>query len=64
MVMTVTETIEEGEAEAINLSASFTPSESTSYNYNINDLKDVVKKRPPTYVKITSVPAHGKIIVK
>jgi hypothetical protein len=59
----IEETIEEGTAEAILLSASFSSSNGHSYNYNINDLKDIVKNKP-TYVKITRTPINGELIVK
>jgi hypothetical protein len=62
-LLVVEETIEENdEAEAINLSTVFGPTENLSYQYNIDELKDIVKS-PPTYVKITKVPAYGKIAV-
>lgn len=59
----IEETVEEqGEAEAINLSAAFSPSDSMVYKYNVKDLNTIVNS-PPSYVKITQVPAHGSIKV-
>lgn len=62
-VSVVEESVEEGTAESIQLSASFTPSEDMSYEYDISDLRDIVSS-PPAYVKITQVPQHGKIVVQ
>ena len=54
--------IADGEAEPIQLSASFAHNVGTKYNYNI---KDKVKsdRAPPSAIKIEKLPKHGKIMV-
>lgn len=59
----VEDTVEEGEAEPINLSASFSSGLNMSYDYKISDLKDVVKNTP-SYVKITKAPRNGQLVIK
>lgn len=59
----VEETIEEGDVQAILLSTSFSTGYGQSYDYDINDLKNIVKS-PPKYIKITRTPVNGEIVVK
>jgi hypothetical protein len=60
---TIEETIEEGATEAIMLSTSFNTGFGKSYDYNIKELRNIVKSKP-TYVKITRTPINGELIVK
>lgn len=59
----VEETVEEGTAEAILLSTTFSSGYGNSYNYEMSDLRDVVRNRP-SYIKITRTPINGEIVVK
>jgi len=55
--------IEDGNADPINLSASFYQDIGPSYSYDIND-KAELEKKPPAYIKITKVPKYGNLVVK
>lgn len=59
----IEETIVEGTTEAIMLSTAFNTGFGKSYDYNIKDLKNIVKSRP-SYVKITRTPINGELVVK
>lgn len=60
---TVEETVEEGKAEPIMLSTSFSTGYGKSYEYDVADLQHIVKDAP-SYIKITRTPINGEIVVK
>jgi hypothetical protein len=59
----VEDSFDEEEAAPLQLSASFSSGYGESYQYDINDLQDVVTSRP-SYVKITKTPVQGELVVK
>lgn len=55
--------VEEGAAEAINLSATFANDIGPAYSYDVVD-KLKLDNAPPAYVQITRAPKHGSIVAK
>lgn len=63
LAMLVSSTVEEEDTEPVNLFASFSSSENSSYQYEMKDL-DAALNKPPALVKITRVPTNGNIVIK
>jgi hypothetical protein len=54
--------VADGEAEPVQLSASFEQNTGTKYQYNIKD-KVRSDKAPPSAIKIERLPKYGKMII-
>lgn len=59
----VEEHIEDGTAEPINLSATFSSDIGPSYEYNLGEMSHL-NEAPPSYIKITRTPRNGELVVK